>query len=275
MNGDVFVINNRFYIDPILNRFRDMKTGMDCRIEPRIMAVLCSLSQRPGELVTREQLVTVIWNDYGGGNEGLSQAVSFLRKLLDDQDKQLIRTIPKKGYQLFAAVTSSEVSQPKRRALISGHAFKIVARTAVSLYVIATTVYFAYPDFFKAKATTDRREHLAAKLQSATPVAFSHIPVKLANAYHSTPTPQKRITANLNDAKPIVYQAVNKIADADALPDQKNTNDVNLHTTPQPVPRAHIVAQPMPNPVVVIDTVRTPARVHIHARVRVHYRVLS
>jgi hypothetical protein len=49
-------------------------------------------------------LISKIWNNYGGAEDGLNQGISILRKALVDTNKQIIETIPKKGYILHASV---------------------------------------------------------------------------------------------------------------------------------------------------------------------------
>ena len=85
-----FYINNRYFIDPSSNSLKVEATGKKRKMEPRIMEVLCMLAAKPGQTISREEMVSTIWKDYGGGDEGLTQAISTLRKLLSDQDKELI-----------------------------------------------------------------------------------------------------------------------------------------------------------------------------------------
>jgi DNA-binding winged helix-turn-helix (wHTH) protein len=112
----VFYINNRFMVDPAANRLTDLSKNEESRLEPRIMALLCMLSAKPYQTIKREELITVIWNDYGGGDEGLTQGISALRKLLSDDNKDLIQTIPKKGYSLKARISKEQGA--KRRSKI-------------------------------------------------------------------------------------------------------------------------------------------------------------
>jgi DNA-binding winged helix-turn-helix (wHTH) protein len=280
MKGDVFVINNRFYICPVLNYFRDLKTRKDCKMEPRMMAVLYFLSQRPGELVTREQLVSEIWNNYGGGNEGLSQAVSFLRKLLDDRDKQLIRTISKKGYQLSAVITSSFITEPKRGSIISGQRLKTVYQITVLLYVLVTGFYFARTVFFKTKTEFGNQWHLAANLQEAT-LIHSMFPVKGIDNYHSTRKPDRRIAATLKHSVTVVRQVINDVVYTDVSLGQKRANDYSADkcvmpkSVPKPFPisEQHVIPQLVVNPIVVVDTVNTPNGVRIHIHAHIHNQV--
>lgn len=72
-------------------------------LEPRIMDVLCELARKPGEVLSRTELIDRVWGVQFGGDESLSRAVSQLRKtfkaagLSDDY----IETIPKRGYRLL------------------------------------------------------------------------------------------------------------------------------------------------------------------------------
>jgi DNA-binding winged helix-turn-helix (wHTH) protein len=100
-----FVINKRFIVNPALNSLLDQETNKELRIEPRLMDVLCFLAASQNQLVTREQMIQELWNDYGGADEGLNQAISFLRKILGDNTKKIIETIPKRGYILHASIT--------------------------------------------------------------------------------------------------------------------------------------------------------------------------
>jgi DNA-binding winged helix-turn-helix (wHTH) protein len=109
-----FFINNRFLVNPGLNQLSDITGDAETHLEPRIMQLLTILCENQGKLVTREKLIKEIWNDYGGADEGLTQAISFLRKTLDDSSKHIIQTIPKKGYILQGAITYANRSQGER-----------------------------------------------------------------------------------------------------------------------------------------------------------------
>src|SRR5690606_7159525 len=57
-----------------------------------------------GKLVSREEIISTIWEGYPGGEEGMNQAVSQLRKIIADHDRKVIETIPKPGYIFNASV---------------------------------------------------------------------------------------------------------------------------------------------------------------------------
>ena len=108
-----FVINDRFEVDPSVHLLTDRNRQTEVRMERRHIILLCLLSANQGSLLKREFLVNEIWNDYGGGDEALTQSISVLRKLLDDQQKILIETVPKKGYIMHATITSVETMNHK------------------------------------------------------------------------------------------------------------------------------------------------------------------
>jgi DNA-binding winged helix-turn-helix (wHTH) protein len=110
-----FIINGRFLVDTTTNILTDRENGSTNRLEARLVQVLCILTEAAGRTVLREQLVEKVWQNYGGGDEGLTQAISALRKAFKDQDKMIIQTVPKKGY-LYTGTTTAMLqvtSRPK------------------------------------------------------------------------------------------------------------------------------------------------------------------
>ena len=108
-----FRINNAFVVMPGKNMVNEV------RLEPRLMKLLCLLAENPRQVISREKIIETIWQGYGGGDEGLTQAISFLRKLFNDHDKKIIETVPKRGYIFHADVERAEhtietLNEPKK-----------------------------------------------------------------------------------------------------------------------------------------------------------------
>ncbi len=97
-----FRINNAFTVMPDKNMVNEV------RLEPRLMKLLCLLAENPRQVISREKIIETLWQGYGGGDEGLTQAISFLRKLLNDHEKKIIETVPKAGYIFHADVVVGE-----------------------------------------------------------------------------------------------------------------------------------------------------------------------
>lgn len=76
-------------------------------VSPKVMHVLCCLAAHPGNVVTREQLMEMVWPDTMVGSYVLTQAISELRKVFEDNAKtpRVIETIMKTGYRLLPPVT--------------------------------------------------------------------------------------------------------------------------------------------------------------------------
>ncbi len=98
-------------VEPELNR---LSCGDEAvRIEPKAMAVLVHLADRPGEVVSRSALLSAAWPDVIVGDDSLTQVVIKLRKALRDaaDEPAYIQTVSKRGYRLIAAVRLAEESQ--------------------------------------------------------------------------------------------------------------------------------------------------------------------
>ena len=79
------------------------RQGRTLRLADKPFQVLATLIERPGELVTREELRDRLWSDdtFVDFDNNLNAAVSRLREALNDspQGPRFIETIPRKGYR--------------------------------------------------------------------------------------------------------------------------------------------------------------------------------
>ena len=73
-------------VDPSLNRVTS--GDQTIQVEPKIMQVLVALAERPGEVVTREELMTRVWPDVFVTDDVLHRAVRELRRLFDEGTEQ-------------------------------------------------------------------------------------------------------------------------------------------------------------------------------------------
>jgi TolB-like protein/DNA-binding winged helix-turn-helix (wHTH) protein/Tfp pilus assembly protein PilF len=98
-------------IEPALNQLS--AAGKTVKLEPKAMAALIYLANRPGQVVSREALLSAVWPGVVVGDDSLTQVVIKLRKALGDapEDPAYIQTISKGGYRLVAPVVrSAEIS---------------------------------------------------------------------------------------------------------------------------------------------------------------------
>lgn len=122
--GTKFILAQRFVFDPNSNSLIDQHSDSEViRLGSNESRILLMLSERPNEVITRQQLHEYVWQDQGFqvDDSSLTQAISTLRKMLKDSTKspQFVKTVPKRGYQLISSVERSapsangdEISEP-------------------------------------------------------------------------------------------------------------------------------------------------------------------
>jgi Tol biopolymer transport system component/DNA-binding winged helix-turn-helix (wHTH) protein len=88
-----------------------LKQGRRVRLQEQPLRILEVLLERPGQLVTRQQLISLLWpSDVHVDFElGLNGAIKRLRLALDDSSDNpiFIETVPKRGYRFLAPVHSA------------------------------------------------------------------------------------------------------------------------------------------------------------------------
>jgi len=154
MNNKPFVLNHTFWVFPQLGLIKQKLPAKETRIEPRLMNLLCLLILHNGELVGRELLTKKVWDDYGNAGESLTQAISYLRKVLNDDAKQLIETVPKKGYVLHAIITNESIDGENEQAVASDKK-KVYLIAAVVVLLALIAVYFIFKQPAKSKYPAD------------------------------------------------------------------------------------------------------------------------
>src|SRR5579863_836958 len=95
------------------------KAGLRIRVQQQPMKLLEILLERPGEVVTREELRSRVWTDEGFGDfdQAVNIAIAKLRSALGDsaENPRFIETLPKRGYRFIADVSVVEAgARPKR-----------------------------------------------------------------------------------------------------------------------------------------------------------------
>lgn len=108
---------NEVEVDFVSLKFLIDNTWHD--VEARQLNLLKLLIENHGRAVSRNQIMDALWNDTIVSDNSVSQAITQLRKSLND-DKEMprfIKTVPRVGYQLIAELTFFEVEEnlPQKR----------------------------------------------------------------------------------------------------------------------------------------------------------------
>ena len=120
------------------------KSGRKVSLSPKAFGVLRSLVERPGEVVTREDLRARLWaaDTFVEFDDSLNHAVKKLREALEDRTDapRYIETLPKCGYRFIANVAEADVAEAGPARRIQGKAVVVVAVLIVA-GLIASVVY--------------------------------------------------------------------------------------------------------------------------------------
>ena len=97
------------------------KAGRPLKVQDQPFKVLAALLERPGQIITREELRQLIWPDKGFGDfdHAINLALGKLRATLGDSADvpHLIETLPRRGYRFIA--TLKEQSDPPLARVIA------------------------------------------------------------------------------------------------------------------------------------------------------------
>jgi TolB-like protein/DNA-binding winged helix-turn-helix (wHTH) protein/Tfp pilus assembly protein PilF len=84
------------------------KAGVKIRVQQQPMKLLEILLERPGEVITREELRSRVWanESFGDFDQAVNIAIAKLRSALGDsaENPRYIETLPKRGYRFIADV---------------------------------------------------------------------------------------------------------------------------------------------------------------------------
>src|SRR5579872_3031759 len=160
------------------------KAGVRIKLHDQPFRVLAMLLDRPGELVTRDEIRKRLWqgDTFVDFDHGLNNAVARLREALGDSadTPRFIETLPRKGYRFIApahlesrpdqSATAAALPQElKNRPSISAQQRRILVMGGVA--ALAITIAVAVGDF-----------HRTERPQTTRPQAIAVLPFQNTNA---------------------------------------------------------------------------------------------
>lgn len=110
------------FADCLLDTDRHMleRGGVELQTEPQVFDLLLLLLENSGRLVTRDEIVSSVWQGRIVSESAISARISAARKAVGDDGKAqaVIRTVARRGLMLVAEVTDSDV-EPVRSAPVA------------------------------------------------------------------------------------------------------------------------------------------------------------
>ena len=120
VDGDVRLRFGDYELDSRSGKL--LRGGRPVKIQPQPLRVLGILAERPGEIVSREQLRDHIWGDatFVEFDQGLNYCIRQIRIALRDEASEpaYIETLPKQGYRFIApivVITPTVAQSPSER----------------------------------------------------------------------------------------------------------------------------------------------------------------
>jgi DNA-binding winged helix-turn-helix (wHTH) protein/tetratricopeptide (TPR) repeat protein len=144
---------------------RVFREGIEIELPPKLFDLLLVLVRSKSRLLTRDELLDVVWSNTVVADSSLTQAMSVLRREIGSEASAYIKTVPRVGYRLEAQVELRQASTPdttlpspgnteasQGEAAAAGTRLRSVARyhrlwaTAAILVVTVTMVWALLPD---------------------------------------------------------------------------------------------------------------------------------
>jgi DNA-binding winged helix-turn-helix (wHTH) protein/Flp pilus assembly protein TadD len=127
-----------FRLDVAQHRIERMEGGTRTSLPEKAFQTLVHLVRNNGTLVTKDELLSVVWPDTVVEENNLGKAVHAIRHLLGESSRTYIETVPKHGYRFIAPVTrrsaeNGSASQPARSNAVRSPAWDLYLRGKVKV----------------------------------------------------------------------------------------------------------------------------------------------
>jgi len=159
------------------------------RVEARTMRLLVYLAERPGPVVSIDELLKEVWSGVIVTSDSVYQAVTSLRRALGDDPRQpaYIATVPRLGYRMVASVsvpasaetpatTTPATSTPRKR-------WRVPMRIGAAAIAIAVPVAYHYYWKPSEPAHSAASVMLAPATQSVAVVPFLDLTAGMTHEY--------------------------------------------------------------------------------------------
>jgi predicted ATPase/DNA-binding winged helix-turn-helix (wHTH) protein len=112
MSVDRAICFGRYHLHPTQGLSRGKQ---EVRVTAKSLSVLCVLAQRPGQVVTKDELFRMVWPDTAVTDAALTSCIKELRHALRDDARRprYIETLHRRGYRFIAAAPAVLPAEPE------------------------------------------------------------------------------------------------------------------------------------------------------------------
>lgn len=141
-----------FCLDPQERRL--LRNGEAVDLTPKAFNTLLILIQKAGHLLTKQELMSIVWPDSHVAETNLTVTIAMLRKALGEEAaKQYIETVSRQGYRFVASV-KLVTEDEKTQSAASPSAFKGKLTVAAVLVIALTIGVYYVVRFYKGRETS-------------------------------------------------------------------------------------------------------------------------
>jgi TolB-like protein/DNA-binding winged helix-turn-helix (wHTH) protein/Flp pilus assembly protein TadD len=195
------------------------KKSRKIKLQEQPFRLLALLVQRPGEVVTREELQQALWpaDTFVEFDHGLNTAIKKIRQALDDsaETPQFIETLPRQGYRFIG----SPEWEPDRR-----QEPKRAKGVRLGLFVGAIALAIGLAAFWM-RSTSGRRSPAADELSIAV-LPFTNLSSDTENEYFAFGLREELIQALSNVEHLLVIKSAGKAEDVPEIARKLNVRAV-------------------------------------------------
>ena len=123
-----------------------LRNGKETNLRRQSFDVLMHLVERPGILVTKDELVAEIWGNTAVTDNSLTQCLAEIRKALGDEEHRIVRTVVRRGYLFEPPPLVSPSGSAGRAAPVSRRITRVSAVVVVGLATLAAVAAYLRTD---------------------------------------------------------------------------------------------------------------------------------
>lgn len=135
---------DEFRVDPVARLL--WRAGEPVALTPKAFSLLLVLLERPGEVVSKDELFRRVWERGTASEANLTQCISTLRKALGESasERRYVVTVPGKGYCFGAPVSQvvpAEAAAPAAPARVPRWRRRLLEAFAILLVCVAAAAW--------------------------------------------------------------------------------------------------------------------------------------
>ncbi|TQV87013.1 winged helix-turn-helix domain-containing protein [Aliikangiella coralliicola] len=141
-SNKTFLVNNQIIVD-IDKQFLKLPDGQKRTFRKKTAGVLLAFLEQPNTPIASHHFLEKVWSGRIVSENVLKGSIYELRKLLKDEQKSMIVTIPKYGYLLTAQVSCpvNVIKSETKKTIVSRTLTKRTIIILVSLILVSTIAF--------------------------------------------------------------------------------------------------------------------------------------